>query len=305
MRLDDEAGSDNIEDRRGMRGGFGFPGGGGGMGIPMGRGGGIGLGGIALLLVLWLVFGINPLDILTSGGGGGGFTVPQDESPYQQVPGQQGGTQQSDAQKTFVSKILGTTERSWERIFAAKGERYTPPKLVLFTDQVRSRCGDAVAAMGPFYCPLDQKVYIDLGFYRDLKNRLGAGGDFAQAYVIAHEVGHHVQNLLGVADQVTRARMRASEAEANQLSVRMELQADCYAGVWAHDNAKILDQGDIEEGLNAASAIGDDRLQRQSQGYVVPDAFTHGSSAQRVRWFKRGIDTGDMNQCDTFRTDNL
>ena len=305
MRLDDEAGSDNIEDRRGMRGGFGFPGGGGGMGIPMGRGGGIGLGGIALLLVLWLVFGINPLDILTSGGGGGGFTVPQDESPYQQVPGQQGGTQQSDAQKTFVSKILGTTERTWERIFTAKGERYTPPKLVLFTDQVRSRCGDAVAAMGPFYCPLDQKVYIDLGFYRDLKNRLGAGGDFAQAYVIAHEVGHHVQNLLGVADQVTRARMRASEAEANQLSVRMELQADCYAGVWAHDNAKILDQGDIEEGLNAASAIGDDRLQRQSQGYVVPDAFTHGSSAQRVRWFKRGIDTGDMNQCDTFRTDNL
>ena len=304
MRLDDEAGSDNIEDRRGMRGGFGFPGG-GGMRIPMGRGGGIGLGGIALLLVLWLVFGINPLDILTSGGGGGGFTVPQDESPYQQVPGQQGGTQQSDAQKTFVSKILGTTERTWERIFAAKGERYTPPKLVLFTDQVRSRCGDAVAAMGPFYCPLDQKVYIDLGFYRDLKNRLGAGGDFAQAYVIAHEVGHHVQNLLGVADQVTRARMRASEAEANQLSVRMELQADCYAGVWAHDNAKILDQGDIEEGLNAASAIGDDRLQRQSQGYVVPDAFTHGSSAQRVRWFKRGIDTGDMNQCDTFRTDNL
>ena len=304
MRLDDEAGSDNIEDRRGMRGGFGFPGG-GGMRIPMGRGGGIGLGGIALLLVLWLVFGINPLDILTSGGGGGGFTVPQDESPYQQVPGQQGGTQQSDAQKTFVSKILGTTERSWERIFAAKGERYTPPKLVLFTDQVRSRCGDAVAAMGPFYCPLDQKVYIDLGFYRDLKNRLGAGGDFAQAYVIAHEVGHHVQNLLGVADQVTRARMRASEAEANQLSVRMELQADCYAGVWAHDNAKILDQGDIEEGLNAASAIGDDRLQRQSQGYVVPDAFTHGSSAQRVQWFKRGIDTGDMNQCDTFRTDNL
>ena len=304
MRLDDEAGSDNIEDRRGMRGGFGFPGG-GGIRIPMGRGGGIGLGGIALLLVLWLVFGINPLDILTSGGGGGGFTVPQDESPYQQVPGQQGGTQQSDAQKTFVSKILGTTERTWERIFTAKGERYTPPKLVLFTDQVRSRCGDAVAAMGPFYCPLDQKVYIDLGFYRDLKNRLGAGGDFAQAYVIAHEVGHHVQNLLGVADQVTRARMRASEAEANQLSVRMELQADCYAGVWAHDNAKILDQGDIEEGLNAASAIGDDRLQRQSQGYVVPDAFTHGSSAQRVRWFKRGYESGKLDACDTFNTNQL
>jgi predicted metalloprotease len=304
MRLDDEAGSDNIEDRRGTRGGFGFPGG-GGVQIPIGRGGGIGLGGIILLLILWLVFGINPLDILTNGGGGGGFTVPQEESPYQEIPGSQGGTQQNDAQRTFVSKVLGTTERTWEKIFAAKGERYVPPKLVLFTDQVRSQCGDAIAAMGPFYCPLDQKVYIDLGFYRDLKNRLGAGGDFAQAYVIAHEVGHHVQNLLGIADQVTRARMRAPRTEANQLSVRTELQADCLAGVWAHDNEKILDQGDIEEGLNAASAIGDDRLQRQSQGYVVPDAFTHGSSAQRVRWFKRGIDTGDMNQCDTFKTDNL
>jgi len=304
MRLDDEAGSDNIEDRRGTRGGFGFPGG-GGVRIPMGRGGGISIGGILLLLVLWLVFGINPMDIL-SGGGGGGFTVPQDESPYQQVPAPQGGgTAQNDAMKTFVSKVLGTTERSWEKIFAEKGQRYVPPKLVLFSDQVRSQCGDAISAMGPFYCPLDQKVYIDLGFYRDLKNRLGAGGDFAQAYVIAHEVGHHVQNLLGIADQVTRARMRAPETEANQLSVRMELQADCLAGVWAHDNRRILDEGDIEEGLNAASAIGDDRLQRQSQGYVVPDAFTHGSSAQRVRWFKRGIDSGDMDQCDTFRTNQL
>jgi predicted metalloprotease len=302
MRLDDEAGSDNIEDRRGMRGGFGFPGG-GGVRIPMGRGGGIGIGGILLLLVLWLVFGINPIDILS---GGGGFTVPQEESPYQQIPGPQGGgTTQNDAMKTFVSKVLGTTERSWEKIFSEKGERYVPPKLVLFSDQVRSQCGDAIAAMGPFYCPLDQKVYIDLGFYRDLKNRLGAGGDFAQAYVIAHEVGHHVQNLLGIADQVTRARMRAPQAEANQLSVRMELQADCLAGVWAHDNQRILEEGDIEEGLNAASAIGDDRMQRQSQGYVVPDAFTHGSSAQRVRWFKRGIETGNMDQCDTFRTDRL
>jgi uncharacterized protein len=302
MRLDDEAGSDNIEDRRGMRGGFGFPGG-GGIQIPMGRGGGIGIGGILLLLVLWLVFGINPIDILS---GGGGFTVPQEESPYQQVPGPQGGgSAQNDTMKTFVSKVLGTTERSWEKIFAEKGARYVPPKLVLFSDGVRSRCGDAIAAMGPFYCPLDQKVYIDLGFYRDLKNRLGAGGDFAQAYVIAHEVGHHVQNLLGIADKVTRARMRAPQAEANQLSVRMELQADCLAGVWAHDNQRILEEGDIEEGLNAASAIGDDRLQRQSRGYVVPDAFTHGSSAQRVRWFKRGIETGDMDQCDTFRTDRL
>jgi uncharacterized protein len=302
MRLDDEAGSDNIEDRRGMRGGFGFPGG-GGVRIPMGRGGGIGIGGILLLLVLWLVFGINPIDILS---GGGGFTVPQEESPYQQIPGPQGGgTTQNDAMKTFVSKVLGTTERSWEKVFSEKGERYVPPKLVLFSDQVRSQCGDAIAAMGPFYCPLDQKVYIDLGFYRDLKNRLGAGGDFAQAYVIAHEVGHHVQNLLGIADQVTRARMRAPQAEANQLSVRMELQADCLAGVWAHDNQRILEEGDIEEGLNAASAIGDDRMQRQSQGYVVPDAFTHGSSAQRVRWFKRGIETGNMDQCDTFRTDRL
>ena len=225
--------------------------------------------------------------------------------PYQQVPGQQGGTQQSDAQKTFVSKILGTTERTWERIFAAKGERYTPPKLVLFTDQVRSRCGDAVAAMGPFYCPLDQKVYIDLGFYRDLKNRLGAGGDFAQAYVIAHEVGHHVQNLLGIADQVTRARMRAARPRPTSCrsawSCRPIAMPACGRMTMPRSSTRAISR----RALNAASAIGDDRLQRQSQGYVVPDAFTHGSSAQRVRWFKRGIDTGDMNQCDTFRTDNL
>jgi predicted metalloprotease len=172
--------------------------------------------------------------------------------------------------------------------------------MVLFSGFVQSACGAAQSAMGPFYCPLDKKVYLDLSFFKDMQGRLGAGGDFAFAYVIAHEVGHHVQNLLGIAEKVTRARQQVSQSEGNQLSVRMELQADCLAGVWARDNRNILEQGDIEEGLNAANAIGDDRLQKQSQGYVVPDSFTHGSSAQRVQWFRRGIETGDMRQCDTF-----
>ena len=206
--------------------------------------------------------------------------------------------------KVFVAKVLGTTERAWTKIFQSEGKTYTKPRLVLFTGSVRSACGKASSAMGPFYCPGDSKVYIDLSFLRDMRSRLGAGGDFAQAYVIGHEVGHHVQNQLGIAATVTRARQRASKTQANALSVLMELQADCFAGVWAKtaDNTgNILESGDIEEGLNAASAIGDDRLQKRSRGYVVPESFTHGSSAQRVKWFKTGLRTGSIASCDTFR----
>jgi predicted metalloprotease len=297
MRLGRERPSENIEDRRGMGGGFGMPG--GGMRIPIGGRGGIGIGGIIVLLLLWLVFGINPLELLS----GGGVQIPsQTEAPTR--TGKAGNDQTTD----FVARVLGSTERVWAEKFQAMGRRYDPPTLVLFSGAVQSACGMAQAAMGPFYCPPDQKVYIDLSFFEEMASRFGASGDFAQAYVVAHEVGHHVQKLLGLADKVTQARMQAPEAEANDLSVRMELQADCYAGVWAKsadDSAQILESGDIEEGLNAATAIGDDRLQKRSQGYVVPESFTHGSSEQRVRWFKRGLDTADMNQCETFKAQSL
>jgi uncharacterized protein len=211
----------------------------------------------------------------------------------------------SDAGKEFVARVLGSNNRVWGEIL---GSNYQKPKLVLFTGFVQSACGNAQSAMGPFYCPGDQKVYIDLSFYQDMKDKLGAPGDFAQAYVIAHEVGHHIQNLLGIADKVQQARMRASQADANALSVRMELQADCFAGIWAQEanaSAKILEDGDIEEGLNAAAAIGDDRLQKKSQGYVVPESFTHGSSAQRVKWFKQGLSAKSLKDCDTFSASDL
>jgi uncharacterized protein len=297
MRLGRERPSRNIEDRRGMGGGFGMPG--GGMRIPIGGRGGIGIGGIIVLLLLWLVFGINPLELLS----GGGVQVPRQTETQTRT-----GEVANDQTTEFVARVLGSTERVWEEKFKATGRRYEPPTLVLFSDAVRSACGMAQAAVGPFYCPPDQKVYIDLAFFDEMARRLGASGDFAHAYVIAHEVGHHVQNLLGIADKVTQARMQAPETEANDLSVRMELQADCLAGVWAKsadDSAQILEAGDIEEGLNAASAIGDDRLQKRSKGYVVPESFTHGSSEQRVRWFKRGLETGDMNQCETFKAQSL
>ena len=291
MRLDDEQASSNVEDRRGQRGRRG------GFRIPMGRrgGGGIGIGTIVILGILWLVFGVNPLEMLSGGG------LPQQQT--QQVPQtqqQQGAPAANDEMGKFASKVLSTTERTWTRIFKENGRQYEEPRMVLFSGFVQSACGAAQSAMGPFYCPLDKKVYIDLSFFRDMSTRLGASGDFAHAYVIAHEVGHHVQTLLGIAEKVTAARLRSSKAEANRLSVRMELQADCLAGVWARDNKSILDQGDIEEGINAATAIGDDRLQKRSQGYVVPESFTHGTSAQRVEWFKRGVQTGDIRQCDTF-----
>lgn len=290
MRLDDEKASSNVEDRRGQRGRRG------GFRIPMGRrgGGGIGLGTIVILGIMWLVFGINPLEML----GGGGLQQQTQQIPQTQQ--QQQTPAANDEMGKFASKVLSTTERTWTRIFTENGRQYEEPRMVLFSGFVQSACGAAQSAMGPFYCPRDKKIYIDLSFFRDMSSRLGASGDFAHAYVIAHEVGHHVQTLLGIAEKVTAARLRASKPEANRLSVRMELQADCLAGVWARDNKNILDQGDIEEGINAASAIGDDRLQKRSQGYVVPESFTHGTSAQRVEWFKRGIQTGDIGQCDTF-----
>ena len=297
MQIDDERESDNVEDRRGEGGGgFGSGGGGGGNFAIGGRH--IGVGTIVLALVA-LYFGVDPSVVLNS-------APTAMEAPQQSAPAH--GPPANDSGAKFVSKILADTEDTWTEIFAQSGKQYVDPKLVLFTGVTRTACGTGQAASGPFYCPGDQKVYIDLQFYQELRDRFKAPGDFAQAYVIAHEVGHHVQNLLGISAKVDQARHRASEAESNALSVKLELQADCFAGVWAnHANTsrKILEAGDIEEGLNAATAIGDDTLQRESRGTVVPESFTHGSSAQRVRWFKRGIDGGDINQCNTFKAAQL
>jgi len=239
--------------------------------------------------------GIDPSAILQSGGDS--QTSVQQQAPQNQQAGMR------DEGREFVSRVLGSNERVWGEIFQKAGRQYAEPKLVLFTGQVQSACGFASAAAGPFYCGNDQKVYIDLAFYRELHQRFKAPGDFAQAYVIAHEVGHHVQNLLGIMGKVQARQQRASERDANALSVRLELQADCLAGIWAslaNRDRKILEHGDIEEGLNAAAMIGDDTLQKRSQGYVVPDGFTHGTAEQRVRWFRKGLETGDLKQCDTF-----
>jgi predicted metalloprotease len=255
-----------------------------------------------MLLVAWFL-GANPLQLLALLAGGGGSGTPSDAG-YEPPSPAPGGPPDEGAD--FVSAILADTEDTWSAIFQANGRSYEVPRLVLFTDVVRSACGTAQSAMGPFYCPLDRKVYIDLGFYRDLRERFGAPGDFAQAYVIAHEIGHHVQNLLGIADRVQAQREQAPRDRANALSVSLELQADCLAGVWANHaqrSRQLLEEGDVEEGLRAAAAIGDDRIQRQTQGYVVPEAFTHGSSEQRVRWFRRGIESGDVDACDTFGDD--
>jgi len=277
-------GSENVEDRRGNR-------------IPGGLAG-IGGGGAILLVLLGLFFGFDPRPLLEVVGGGGQGGGPQ-EAP---IPGPK------DDLSEFVSVVLADTEEVWDKLLRAQGQPYRKPTLVLFNGAVQSACGFAQAAMGPFYCPPDEKLYIDLSFYEDLRRRHGAPGDFAQAYVIAHEVGHHVQNLLGISDKVHAARGRMSETEYNQLSVRLELQADFYAGVWAHHAQRefqVLEAGDIEEALGAASAIGDDRLQKEARGHVTPDSFTHGTSAQRVRWFRRGLETGDPSQGDTFRVSNL
>ena len=261
----------------------------------MAVGGGL---GTIVLVVLALLFGADPRELLDQG---------QGQNPAQSTQSGRAVNPQEDELKKFTAVVLAETEDVWQQLFQQAGKRYREPTLSLFTGQTRSACGAAASSTGPFYCSGDEKVYIDLSFYRDLRTRLGAPGDFAQAYVIAHEVGHHVQNLLGTMEQVDAGQRRASEAEANRLSVRLELQADFYAGVWAHyaERRGIIEPGDIEEALNAATAIGDDRLQSQGQGYVVPDSFTHGTSAQRVRWFRKGYETGDIRQGDTFNARNL
>jgi predicted metalloprotease len=260
-----------------------------------------GLGTILLVLVA-LYFGIDPAIIVDQSQS----PVPGPGTPSQTVP--YSASPEESRLADFVSVVLADTEDTWHALFREMGKTYEEPSLVLFSGAVESACGYASAAVGPFYCPADHKLYIDLSFYNDLQSRFGAPGDFAQAYVIAHEVGHHVQNLLGIAEKVHSLRSQVSEVDANKLSVLTELQADCFAGVWAHhaDQARrIIEEGDVEEALNAASSIGDDRLQRRSRGYVTPDSFTHGSSAQRVRWFKRGMETGNIGQCNTFQTDRL
>ena len=262
----------------------------------------MGGGGLLLMLLVAWLLGVDPLALLSMLAGGGGTVTQVDPRGDETSAPLPGGAQ--DEQADFVSVVLADTEDTWTELFAARGARYEPPKLVLFTDVVRSACGMAQSAMGPFYCPLDHRVYIvDLGIHRDLQQRFRAPGDFAQAYVIAQEVGHHVQTLLGISQQVQEKRQRLSEAQGNALSVRLELQADCLAGVWAHHAHRarqILEEGDVEEGLNAAAAIGDDRIQRRTQGTVVPESFTHGTSAQRATWFRRGLESGRMDACDTF-----
>ncbi|MEE4135716.1 MAG: neutral zinc metallopeptidase [Desulforhopalus sp.] len=285
MRWETGRRSSNVDDRRGRRI------------TRSAKGGGI---GIILLALVGIYFGIDPMLILNMQEIG---QPPTQESSGQYLP-----SAEEQQLAEFVSVVLADTEDTWQDIFAAAGGAYREPTLVLFSGAVESACGFAQAAMGPFYCPADQKVYIDLSFYQDLKNKMHSPGDFAQAYVIAHEVGHHVQNLLGISDEMASARGQVSEREYNALSVKLELQADCLAGVWANHADRlrqVVEPGDIEEALNAAANIGDDRLQKQSRGYVTPDSFTHGSSAQRVRWFRRGFASGDMNSCDTFTAEVL
>ena len=296
MKWEGNRQSDNVEDRRGS-GGFG---GGGGMGPRIG-GRGIGIGTIVIALVGGWILGINPLTLLGALSGGGAVAPSAQQAPAQAPPA-------NDKMAAFVSTVLASTEDVWTAQFRAAGGAYQPPGLVLFRGATRTACGQGQSAMGPFYCPVDQKVYIDLGFFDTLDKRLGAPGDFAQAYVVAHEVGHHVQRQLGITTKVDGMRGRIPEEQMNALSVRLELQADCLAGVWANHSHKAkawLEPGDVEEGLNAASRIGDDTLQRQSQGTVVPESFTHGSSAQRVSWFRKGLSSGSMAQCNTFEARQL
>jgi predicted metalloprotease len=288
MRMDGQEESSNVEDVRGM-------GGGGGGGIGFG-GRGLSIGGIVIAVIAGWIFGINPLTLLGLMDGGGGGATVQQQGPAPAPP-------KDDPAAHFVSQVLRSTEQVWTDVFRESGKTYQPPKLVLFSGSYPTACGQGQAAMGPFYCPEDRKVYIDLSFYRVLEQKLGAPGQFAQAYVVAHEVGHHVQNLLGIMEKVDAVRSR-DRAQANALSVRVELQADCFAGVWAarsqKENGWRLDPGDIESALNAAAQIGDDTLQRRTQGTIVPESFTHGTSAQRVNWFKRGVEGGSIDNCDTF-----
>ena len=285
MRWEGRRESGNIEDRRGM--------GMGGVGLPLG--GGVG-GLILLLLISWLT-GTNPLDLIST------TSVPQDQTVGTT------GVPENDPQAKFISVVLADTEDTWREVFRRRGQAYVPPVLVLFNGATQSGCGVGRSEVGPFYCPTDRKVYLDLSFFRELDERFGAPGDFAQAYVVAHEVGHHVQNLLGISEQVRRHQQASDSNEANRWSVRLELQADCYAGIWANRTKGstniVLEQGDVEQALKAAAAIGDDRLQREAQGRVTPDSFTHGTSAQRVKWFQRGFDSGSLEDCDTYKQQEL
>jgi uncharacterized protein len=287
MKWEGNRQSDNIEDRRGSTGGFGI------------GGRGIGIGTVIVALVGGLMFGIDPFTMLSIISGGGGTVQEQGSAPAPPP---------DDRRAAFVSTVLADTEDVWTGVLRRNGGTYTVPKLVLFRGAVLTSCGQGSAAMGPFYCPEDQRIYIDLDFFDTMANRLGATGDFAQAYVIAHEVGHHVQNLLGISAEINRAQGRMSRTQANALSVRIELQADCFAGVWTHHSQKSkgwLEQGDIEEALNAAAQIGDDALQQKTEGVIVPESFTHGTSEQRVRWFTRGLQAGNITQCDTLGTRQL
>lgn len=322
MRLDDERESQNIEDRRG-----GGSGGGGGFGLP---GGGIAVGGIGgvVLVLLALFLGVDPSVILGGGNQGGNDAPPPRSAPAdprgapmdpRSAPGQPRSAQNApsaqqqqagneDPQRRFVAQVLASTEDVWTDYFRRMGRSYEDPTLVLFTGATQTACGFSQAAVGPFYCPGDHKLYIDLDFLRTLQAKLGAQGDFAEAYVIAHEVGHHVQNLLGIMRRTASLRQDGDEATQHAVSIRTELQADCFAGVWANQANRmrnILEQGDVEQGLNAAAAVGDDKIQMRSRGYVVPESFTHGSAQQRVRWFRTGLQSGDLQRCDTFGTDNL
>jgi predicted metalloprotease len=293
MKWEGNRESDNVEDRRGDDDG-------GGGGFSFG-GGSIGIGSIIAALAASYFFGINPLTVLNLLSGGSGSVAPAHHTSTQHPPA-------NDRMTNFVRTVLADTEDTWTDLFRQRGANYVKPTLVIFSGRTRTGCGTGETATGPFYCPVDQKVYIDLSFYQLMQQRFHVSSEFAQAYVIAHEVGHHVQNLLGISSKVQHAREHASDAQSNALSVRLELQADCFAGVWAyHANQArgIIESGDIEGALSAATAIGDDALQRQARGYVVPDSFTHGTSEQRVRWFKRGIDNGDMDKCNTFKANPL
>jgi hypothetical protein len=281
VRWRDRRRSVNVEDRRGR-------------GTPLRLGGSIGLGGLVLVLLAGWLFGADPLQLLVAMTDGGGQRSAPRPTPT--------GVPADDEAAAFVATVLADTEDTWSRLVGAQGETYRPPRLVLFDDRVESACGLQSAAVGPFYCPLDGAIYLDLRFFSELSQRFGAPGDFAQAYVIAHEVGHHLQNLLGISDEVSQRRASVGAREGNQLSVHLELQADCLAGVWGHhaDRRDLLEPGDVDEGLRAAAAIGDDTLQRRSQGTVQPESWTHGSSAQRNRWLRRGLESGDVAACDTF-----
>ena len=288
MRLDDEQESGNFEVQDG-RGGGGGLGGGLGMLLPL-IGSRFGCGGIAVVLVIMVVMGMNPLSLIGGGSGGGGQSV-QTERPAT--------TELTDIQRTSL-KVLGSTERRWADIFKAEGQQYPPPTLVFYTQNGQSGCGAAQSAMGPFYCPADQRIYIDTDFFNEMESRFNAPGDFPIGYIIAHEVGHHIQTITGTADKVRAAQSRASEAEGNALQVKMELQADCYAGVWAARDTNLMEARDLEEGMRAAEAIGDDTLQKAAGRRPVPESFTHGSGEQRMLWLRKGLSTGDPAQCDTF-----